>query len=136
MAKLTTLRLDSDKSLSGIWVDYGLGIRFRIARWGSPRVQSYLGEMQSQRRADLIDPKSARARKVGEEMVRRTLAFRVLTGWENIEDDAGEPIPFSGEKAYEILSDPAYEEIADFVTRVAHDAEAFRVQIESEDLGN
>jgi hypothetical protein len=41
----------------------------------------------------------------------KLVATFLLTGWEGIADDAGNPIPYSPEKALELLSDRAMREL-------------------------
>ena len=135
MVKLSSVRLDHEKEL-GIGVDYGAGIRFQIARWGSPRVQRYTEDLLKKFRSLLSDPHSMAAKQCVDNMIRLTAANRVLVGWENVDDDNGNPIPFSREKALETFEDPAYADILDFVVGVAKNGATYRVETDEEDLGN
>jgi hypothetical protein len=61
----------------------------------------------------------------------------LLVGWSGIEDDDIDgPIPFSKEKAYEILGDPRYKVMLDDVADAAGEFETFRFREVEEDLGN
>ena len=63
-----------------------------------------------------------------DEITARLLAEEVVVDWEGVADDAGQPIPFSPARAFEIFRDPAYRPFRDLVFEAANTAETFRRQ--------
>ena len=57
--------------------------------------------------------------------LRESLAGHVLKDWKNLKMD-GKVIPYSVEKAKEILVDPAYQEFYEFVMTEAQNAAMYR----------
>ncbi|MCC7271406.1 MAG: hypothetical protein IT561_01980 [Alphaproteobacteria bacterium] len=63
-----------------------------------------------------------------DEITARLLAEEIVAGWQGVADDAGQPIPFSPERAAEIFRDPACRQFRDLVFEAASTAETFRRQ--------
>lgn len=115
------------------WVDYS-GIQFKIARIPNPRFEEYLAGI-----------KGAQGRKLRE----GTLEFRessklnrdvvgrfVILDWKDMQDDDDKEIPYSKEKALEIVHDDRYYDLYLFLQEAARDLDTFRAEQEAESLGN
>lgn len=135
MVKLSSVRLDHEKE-TGIWVDYGAGMRFKIARWGSPRVQRYMDDLRRKFRSLLADPGSTAAKQCVDNMIRLTVANRVCVDWAEVDNDDGAPIPHSPEEVLRVVEDPAHVPILDFIVSVAQNETTYRVETDEADLGN
>jgi len=126
MAKLKSIKTDSKKSAEGIWFDYEMGIRLRIARMGNKDFEEFVRSKQK------TNIKGFRAKKITEEqaeaITQEAVARHVLVGWENIEDDDGNPIPYSHEVALEFLNDPDLSDLRQFVLIQASDSESYRLE--------
>ena len=60
----------------------------------------------------------------------------MLLGWTGLCDDNGKDIPYSREKAIELLRDPALNDLYDWILAMSANADAFRVDLEEEVVGN
>lgn len=134
--KLNLPRTDVAKAAKGIWARFDGPIRFRIARAGNAE---YYAEMQ---RILADDIPTLRHRHSGMddrqmEAHLRAASKHVLTGWEGITNtETGEVVEYDHDVAYEILSDPAWKEVEEFVWSVARDIAAFREDEVGEAEGN
>lgn len=133
MAKLSTIKIDNDKA-SGIWVEYSLDIKLKIASLRNKGYQAFIRkegkEYQVQIAHGVLNDEAL------EPIFIRALAKHVLVDWKNIEDDDGSPIPYSQEKAEEILANPEYRDLLDFVMATAQDRERYRVEVDEAIEGN
>lgn len=133
MARLSQISVSQAKVKDGRWVEYDMGIRLKI---GS---QMSIGYRNA--RDKVMKPHMKRVRRGAstEEILRLqvpAVAQHILVGWENIEDDSGNPIPYTAEAAAEILSDPRYRDIYDFVLQESSDLDSYREEISEESKGN
>lgn len=134
MARLSSLRSDLTKEKVGVWVAWELGIRFRIARMNNPSYDEAVREALRPHR-DRIRRGVMDEREI-ERLSLQAVGTHILTGWENVEGDDGMSIPYSPEKAVEILGDARYREVYDFVVDVSRRSALYRVQEREDDLGN
>lgn len=131
--KLAKFKTNQSLEQDGIWQDVADGLRIKVARIGNPRYKAYVRRMgkaqMSMARAtgdmdlDVLDALTVKA-----------LAKFVLLDWEGLEDDEGTAIPFSPEKAHELLTD-----VPDFralVEGYAGNAQLFRDQELDETVEN
>lgn len=145
MARLAALQADLDKEARGVRLHYALGVYAIIGRMG-PAFQQTLRTLQKPHER-LMRAGGPEADRVARELLCRALAKHVLLGWENLDEDeepkARKPadaegyrkledgkwqrvIPYSEDKAYEILMDDAYHDFSEWVLACAQDAELFR----------
>lgn len=121
--KLNAVRLDAVKAVEGVWFDYIGNIRLKIARIGNPNYRKAATELRSPD-LDVLQMSDTKSNAF-DQVQRKITARSLITDWQNLEDDAGQTIPFSVEKAEEILSDPELSHIYDFVMVKSNDLEAF-----------
>jgi len=118
MAELDSIRIDLKKSEDGIWVDYEGDIKLLIARKPNPRYEDALHT--------LIEKLNRAITKEDDiDLTRQAVAQCVLLGWKNL-CEGGKEIPYSTEKALELLRDPSLRDLYEFVLVSAHDREAYR----------
>lgn len=115
--KLSALKINAEAVEEGAWVDnipeLG-GIRLKVRGIGNSayrRMQSKLIEAvpRAQRQRGQVDP------DVMDAITNKCLAHTVLLGWDGILDDDDKQLPFSKEKALEILTDPSLRPFRDGV---------------------
>ena len=105
MAELTT----AAQRIEG-WFEHPLGFKFQVKTASSPAYRLASADIYAKHR-DL---------PMGEVLLREHRAFQealithLLADWKEIEID-GKPVPFSTEKAIEILTDLKYESLYDFI---------------------
>jgi len=133
---LSKFRSNPVKSEEGVWIEYPEeGFALKIARMGNAK---YTQEIVSMRRgkqiaSPLVEEISPSA---VEAIQMKAMAKHILLDWRGITDDNGEEIPFSPEKAYEIISDPQYRDFYTLVQTLAADAKNFLDEAEGVDEGN
>ncbi len=98
--KLSNLATDDELETEGAWVDIGEGARIKVAYTGSRRFRG-----AAFRRANRRGFRQTRQTfDAQDEDTIRLLATDVLLDWDGIEDDDGNAIPYSPEKARELLT--------------------------------
>lgn len=135
MAELKSIRTDMGKAAEGILAVYpGTDLKCRIAKANNPRVviarQKLRRDLKLKRalEGDMSSPEAKAA-------MAPVVAEYILVGWENMTND-GVPVPYSKEKAIELLSDPALEDFYDWVLSIAGSADLFRADVDEEAKGN
>ena len=69
-----------------------------------------------------------------EEIGLRVLAGAVIADWKNVQNEAGEVVPYSAEEAYAILK--ALPKMANFVIQFSLEAQNYRDEAREERVGN
>lgn len=124
MLDLKVIAIDSAKAIKGTWVKW-MGAEFLIARYSNrfaetARAQLHLEMLPKlQEEGDHTDLDIEFRRRNAEIM-----AQYVLLGWKNIGVD-GQEIPYSTEKATELLLNDDYQDLLDFIIREATSRENF-----------
>jgi len=147
------LRLDAFKSdveaeTRGVWVDYATGERvcdpdahdglaLKVARAGNVRYQEALVRHgATARRRHPAGGDEGNLVDEGQRVARRLVAKFVLLDWRHLLDDDGNEIPYSLQKAQEILAAPEYHQFYEDVIEIARDRELFARTAEKEAMGN
>jgi len=121
MPKLSSVRTNVEKAEKGVWTEYE-GIRLLVARYNNAAHKRAIAEGSK--------PHLERIRAGDSDLnltiQREAMAGTVLLGWDKLEDDDGKPIPFSQEKALEILKDPRLADLHEHVMAQAMAQRNFR----------
>ena len=108
--KLSKLKSDPSKT-TGRKFEFATGVSLLIAKWGNPRHMAALERLAMERsEKGMANNESALSRDE-----RVAASEGVLVGWDGIEDDDGNRVAYSQEKAQEILTDPDMWEVWQFV---------------------
>ncbi len=120
--KLSRFKTDAEKETGGVWYHVGAGLEILVARTRNTKFRERIRELM---RPHLRSIRKGRVElDVVEDMNRQAVAETVLLDWRNLENDDGTKIPYSKEKALEVLKKhPEFEEI---VTECAGDIENYR----------
>jgi len=124
MARLNKFLTDKSKEKDGVWVDADEGLRLKIRRSGNPDYNNFIRERSKGLGRALRH--SAKGIEELSKVTKQGASKFVLVGWENLEDENGNAIPFSPEKALEIfeLSQDFFEMVMEF----ANDRQNFSVE--------
>ena len=120
MAELDSIRIDLKMSEEGRWVDFDGDIKLLIARKPNPRYEDVLHALVEKHGRAVTNDDDM-------DMTRQAVARCVLLGWKNL-TEGGKEIPYSPEKALELLRDPSLRDLYEFVLVSAHSREAYRKQ--------
>jgi len=134
MAKLSSIAIDVQKSIDGIWCPFFAGIELKIARANNPAYTKQLEKLEQpylrQIRTATLDMETRLSLNM------QAAAKCILVDWKNIEDESGNEIPYSSEKALEFLKNPAYVRLNDFVMGKAYDYDLFSQEVKTESVKN
>lgn len=135
MAKLRTIKTDSAAERDGVWMKYpGTDIEIKIARFGNPSFEADSREFRT----------LAKQAKDGVELTEReskdavapAVARHLVKDWRNLEDDDGAAIPFSQERAVELLKTPELHDLYDWIVAQSRNADRFRRAEVAATVGN
>ncbi len=114
---------DPDAEIEGVWVDFGDGIRMKIARMFNERHNAELEKLRGPYKAVLNSggeiPEPART-----EIAARAMAVAIIKDWEGVEGDDGKPQPYTAERGYQALLD--LRDLRNRVAFIAGEMETFR----------
>tara|TARA_R110000787_G_scaffold42303_6_gene103997 strand:+ start:904 stop:1302 length:399 start_codon:yes stop_codon:yes gene_type:complete len=132
MAKLTTIRVDAEKEVKGVWTKWEHGVELLIARLNNPLFQLKVRELTVSHTKEI---------RLGtfdgmEEVSRVAVASTVLLGWKSIEDDDGKEFKYSAEHSLELLSDPGLQDLYQFVLTQSNERDQYLVALEKDSRGN
>ncbi len=139
---LKSFKSDTAKESEGVWQPIGEGTEFLIARMNNPATKAAFRKMTSRYRGQALEMMPERKQ---EEIYARVLADTVLLDWrETVGGKLAEhtitldskKVKFSPEKAFEILSDPAYGDLLQIVRIYTEDGAAYRENAIEEASGN
>jgi len=120
---LGKIKLDLDKTTNGIWEDLDGETSVLIARMYNPKFNKRFQELtenyQSGARKRSITPEKAM------EILTTCLAETILIGWKGLKLN-GQEVPYSVEKAKEILADPQLSTFRQMITEIADNESKYR----------
>jgi hypothetical protein len=133
MGDLSKTRIDITKSNEGVWFSEPVlfdDIEFLVGRQGSPRFAEFV-------QAEAQKPGGDKERDKKEERRHTDWVFAntILLGWKNLQID-GEDVPYSVEKAFELLQNDEYVEFRLFVLTKAQSLASFRKEALAEAAKN
>ena len=129
MARLNRIATDTEKASEGQWVEFcpaqdenDKPLELKIARIGNP--------VYTQRLQALVRPHRRKVR-MGfdddlEQFVKVAVAECCLVDWRGLDDEDGKPVAYSKAKSVEILTNPIYSDLLDFVMDVGGYAAVYR----------
>ncbi len=128
MAKLSKFAFNTDMANEGTWVDFGDGLKLKIARAGN---KAYEKAMESHPKLKAAIASKGRI-KLGDdvwlEAIRECQAKHILVDWEGLEDDNDKPITYSFEESLKIFTDKGFDGLRKTIEDIANSDEAFREQ--------
>jgi hypothetical protein len=111
--RASSLKADIQTENDGQWMtypefndpDFGLKVRALTSTLYTDRIQKEARRLNNKYGRDPIpDEENIQA-------TAKALVDTILLDWKGITDDAGQPIPYSRDLAYDWLTDPAYREL-------------------------
>ena len=130
--KLSAMRTDSTKEVEGAWIDCEEGLRLKIARHGNVKYDEAIRTLSVPYQRRLMNNTLSQATM--EEIECKAMANHILKGWENLQDDDGKEIPYTPEKAFELLT--TVRDFFKMVRALAQNADNYRTEVIKEAVGN
>ena len=122
--KLTKFKQNLVKAEDGATIDMGDGLKVTVARIGCKAYQDTIKKLtaphQRAIRNKTLDD------SVYEDIMNKALVETILLGWEGLEDEAGNVIPYSKDKAMELMTNPEYKDFKEAISDLANEQEVFR----------
>lgn len=130
---IETLAADLSLESSGIWREYVPGFELLIASTHQRAYQVELGAAIKANALAFSDPKTSQDEK--RKLLAPIIAKHLVKGWKGL-NVGGKPLGYSVAKATEILGDPRFHHLCEFVLQNAQVAELYRRQREEDAKGN
>ncbi len=128
--RVSNFAFDKELETEGRWVDEVEGLRLKIARLNNPKYKAFI-----RKHGKVISRANGRMDfEAADDVAKKAFSRYILLGWENLQNSEGEDIPYSSEKALELLTE--YDEFYTMVTEHATDAEAYKLNAMESDVGN
>ena len=139
MARLSRIATDTEKASEGQWVEFcpaqdanDKPLELKIARLGNTAY--------NQRLQQLVRPHRRKVRMGFDEdlegFVKSAVAECCLVDWRGLDYHDGKAIKYSKAKSVEIMTNPVYVDLFDFVMEVAGDAAVYREAETAASAGN
>ncbi len=121
--KLKSIKKDVNAAEAGVWINKVMDdLDLKIASAGN---RKYIEALRN-----AMKPYQRNYKSLGDdlflEIQNKCVAKHILVDWRNLQDDEGNDIPYSYEKAFELLQDPENEEFRKLVISLSEESEVFR----------
>jgi len=101
--KFSSFQTDPTKELEGVDIPVAEGLVLKIGRYGTPRFDDHMRRISTVHQRGLQT--GSISSEVLEDLQKRVMAHHVLLGWTNLQDADGKEIPYSKDKAYELMKE-------------------------------
>lgn len=136
MGTLSNFKTDLKKAHEeGVEVEIGKGFFITLMRINNPDYQSYISQ-HLQGKSKRINNQEWGVLEEAKPILKKACALTIVKGWRGMTDRDNNEIPFSEDKAVEILTDLAFEDLYDVIIDLASDAATYREKAFEEDSGN
>lgn len=129
MLNLDSIAVDPDKAFNGVWANYQGG-QFLVARKG-PKYNERLVELYNQN-LELIKSGTPEGNLKAVEVFQRVFAETQLLDWKDIVDKDKNPIPYTPELGFKVISDPRQYELTEFLENFAARQANYQESVEAE----
>ena len=134
MSRISAVKIDSEGTKDGVWVDYAADIRLKLRRLHNPDI---LSAMRKKSKKTAIQEQYQIQVGTGEDTddMKKLVAEFVLVGWENLDDDDDNEIVYSVDNAMSLFINPDFADFYGFVITASSQRELFRKGVDEERLG-
>ena len=139
MSLYKTFKTSKSLEVTGVFIEYGPNskgdpIRIKIARSGGGNEDFNKAFERATKPYRKAIAAGSLSNAVAEKLYKEVFAEHVVKGWENVEDESGNPLPYSKDAALKLLSDlpDLYADLKDQAGNLA----IFREELLEADLGN
>ena len=101
--KFSSFQTDARAELEGVWCELGEGCSLLVARAGNAAHEEMVARLERQMRPQSMAADAELPTKVRTEIAIKAMAATLLLDWRGLLDDNGREIPYSKEKAEELL---------------------------------
>lgn len=131
--RLSQTKTDPTLERDGVWVAIRYGVEVKVARAGNPRAEAWRARLAPEDRRLLDNPSLFKGREERIiELLTDAIAETMLLDWRGVEDDDGEPLPYSPAEGKKAMQE--YDWLRDDVHEAATTRETF-FRLEVEEVG-
>lgn len=133
MVKLSEIATDLNAEEEGVWAEYVPGFKVKIASTATRAFKEAVEKAHAPylelMRSDSGKPAEERkfTREMRQKIVREITSRLIVRDWIGWEGDDGKQVPYSPEKALEVLSDPRFHRLESWIDSIASSDEAYRL---------
>jgi hypothetical protein len=118
-------KTDPDKEIKGIEVDIGENFKIVVARSGNARANKRMSELLAEPEVDMKRRAGAIDDATWDRIQLEVMSSCILVGWSGLTTADGLPVPYSQEKARELL---ANRDFMNLVREISGAQEMYRAQ--------
>ncbi len=111
--------VDTKAEVEGVWHPLEGGIRVKLARAGNPRANELTAKLIGEARERLRLPEGPLPDQEWDQILARVVAETILLNWENVTDEADQPLSYSVEEGMKALLDPTLHDFARRIDRLS-----------------
>jgi len=130
--RLSEIENDLTKENEGVWLTFSGDIEVKIANVGNEEYiklsEKLYKPFKKALRKDTLDSKKHLA------IAHKLMVETIILDWKGIDDDNDKPIPYSKEKALEIVQTKKYKKFVDWISNEALDLANFEKDEVDEDV--
>ena len=130
--KLSKIENNLEKENEGVWLTYDGDIEVKIARFGNDRYQKIAEALYKPVKKQL--QRGSLGSKRATELASKAVAKGIIVDWRGIEDDDGNLIPFSEEKAIEFMLNPKLKDFKDWIANESQSIANFENEVLEEEV--
>lgn len=123
---LASIKRDMNKVENGTTVQIGDGFEVTVRRIGCPQYREYVNAKIKPHQAMADKLRKDVDQKIWESIANEALVETILLGWSGLVDENGVEVPYTKEKAKELLTDPAYGALKEIISTAASEEENYR----------
>lgn len=122
--KLSAISTCPDMEKDGVWVGYLNDVEFKIARHASPAYMEYLSKISKEHKGKLRSTEEQVELLM--DLTSQCLANVVLIDWKGVQDEDGNETAYTPELGLELMRDPAFHDMRQFILEIAQNADEYR----------
>jgi len=136
MPSLKLIASDLDAETEGRWFSdpWGSGLRFKLIRARGAKFGDRLSVLREEFLKDMREGKDIPDGEA-ERIIRDAFTFAVLLDW-NVTDDDDKPIPYTPERGLEVMEDPAYSDLWDWLWTTSNEKSNYIKELQEAALKN
>lgn len=127
MANINKIKTDAKKEAQGVWVDFEVGIKLKIARARNPAYRELMRQLTEPHRKNIREGEAEL--ELLEDLLRQVRAKTILLDWKNLEDETGKTIEYGSEQALEFFNDAELRDFYTFVILQSENMENFKKEL-------
>ena len=128
--EITQLKINSEKSADGVWVDLDETTKILVARIGNPKYNKVFTSL-SARDKQMIAANTL-SDTTASKIMNENIANNIILDWVGLTND-GKKWPCTLENKMEILTNEDYIQLREIIMTSANNFELFRADVQKED---